>query len=383
MIDGPRGVEAPLILLVDDEPAVLASLNDSLRGDFRTRIATGGERAIEMAFMSPHPDLVLLDVEMPGLDGYEVCRILKADEATRDIPLIFLSARREVADVTRGFDLGAADYVLKPVIAPILRARVRTQLRLVDTRRRLQEQNRLLERLVSERTAELTRQTETVLRTQETTIFALGSLAETRDNETGNHIRRTQGYVKALCEGLRATPDGRSRHDAAAFELIWKSAPLHDIGKVGIPDSILLKPGKLTDAEFEQMKQHTILGRKALGLTESQVRGGDSFLAVASQIACYHHEKWDGRGYPEGLAGEAIPLPARLMAVADVYDALVSARVYKAAMPHADAVEIIRGDRGKQFDPAIVDCFLDHTDTMQAIADCYADHDIYRTGAES
>lgn len=366
----------PLVLLVDDEPAVLASLNDTLRADFRTRIATTGERALEMAFMSPRPDLVLLDVEMPGIDGYEVCRILKDDPSTREIPVIFLSARRDVVDVTRGLDLGAADYVAKPIIAPILRARVRTQLRLVESRLRLEDQNRLLERLVAERTAELTRQTDNVLRTQETTIFALGSLAETRDNETGNHIRRTQGYVKALCDGLRGAPGWRGRDDAARFDLVWKSAPLHDIGKVGIPDAILLKPGKLTDDEFEQMKQHTILGRKALGLSPDQVRSGQSFLAVASQIACYHHEKWNGRGYPEGLAGDAIPLPARLMAVADVYDALVSVRVYKAAMSHEDAVTIIRGDRGLQFDPDVVDCFLEHAEIMSQIARQYADHAI-------
>lgn len=364
-----------LVLVVDDDPAVLASLNDTLRVDYRTRVATSGERAIDLANIEPRPDLILLDVEMPGIDGYEACRHLKADPATRDIPVIFLSGRQDAVDVSRGLDLGAADYVAKPIVPAILRARVRTQLRLAESRLQLKDQNRLLEQLVSQRTSELTRQSETVLRTQETTIFALGALAETRDNETGNHIRRTQGYMRALAEALFPQFGPRYGNDPAVFDLIWKSAPLHDIGKVGIPDSILLKPGKLTDAEFEQMKQHTMLGRKALGITEDQVRSGQSFLAIASQIACFHHEKWNGRGYPEGLAGEAIPLPARMMAVADVYDALVSARVYKAAMPHADALTIIREDRGRQFDPSVVDCFIEREAHMRSIAREYADHE--------
>ena len=363
----------PLILLVDDEPAVLASLNDTLRNDFRTRIANSGHRAMELAVLTPRPDLVVLDVEMPGMDGYEVCRLLKEDSRTSEIPVIFLSGRREPDDIMRGLDLGAVDFVSKPVVVPILRARVRNHLRLQEAKQALLDQNRLLEAVVSERTMELTRQTHEVIKTQESTILALGALAETRDNETGNHIKRTQGYVKVLCDALYPLPKWRQGYDQDTFELMWKTAPLHDIGKVGIPDSILLKPGKLTPDEFEVMKTHTVLGQQALGVPDEQVLSGRSFLAIASQVACFHHEKWNGRGYPHSLAGNEIPLPARLMALADVYDALVSARVYKAPMKHEDAMSIIVEERGRQFQPDLVDCFCEHAEVMQKIAQQYAE----------
>jgi putative two-component system response regulator len=361
------------ILLVDDEPTILSSINETLRHDYRTRVATDGQRAIELAFADPPPDLVVLDVEMPAPDGYEVCRVLKNNPRTRDIPIIFLSAHSDVSDVTRGLELGAVDYVSKPVLMPILAVRIRTQLRLKDAKTQLLVQNHQLERLVAERTLALQKRTDEVLRVQEMTIVALGSLAETRDNETGNHIHRTQGYVKALTDKLLLLPRYREAHESDYFSAIWKSAPLHDIGKVGIPDSILLKPGPLTRDEFEIMKQHTLLGRKALDIAGRMTNGERNFLTVATQIAYSHHEKWDGRGYPEGLSGTQIPLPARLMAIADVYDALVSKRVYKDPIEHSTATGIIRDERGRHFDPDIVDCFLDHADEFQAIADAHAD----------
>jgi putative two-component system response regulator len=363
----------PTLLLVDDEPTILSSINEVLRLEYRTRVATDGQRAIELAFADPPPDLIVLDVEMPAPDGYEVCRVLKNNPQTRDIPIIFLSAHHDVADVTRGLELGAVDYVSKPVLTPILAVRIRTQLRLKDAKMQLVMQNQQLERLVSERTLALQQRTEEVLRVQEMTLVSLGSLAETRDNETGNHIHRTQGYVKALADRLLALPRYRDGHDHDYFSAIWKSAPLHDIGKVGIPDSILLKPGPLTREEFEVMKQHTALGRRALEMAERMANGKHNFLSVATEIAYSHHEKWDGRGYPEGLSGDAIPLPARLMAIADVYDALVSKRVYKAPIDHATAVNIIRDERGSHFDPDLCDCFLEHAEEFKAIADAYAD----------
>lgn len=363
----------PLLLLVDDDPVVLSSMNDSLRGEFRTRVATAGHRALELANQLPLPDLILLDIELPDLDGYEVCRRLKEDPRTCDVPVMFLSGHSEVIDVTRGLDIGAVDFVSKPIVPPILRARVKTHLRLRDARQQLQAQNATLEIQVEERTSALRKQTREVLRVQEMTIVALGSLAETRDNETGNHIRRTQGYVRVLCEHSAAGPLLAGRYDPETLTLIWKSAPLHDIGKVGIPDAILLKPGRLSVEEFEVMKQHTTLGRRALELAVQESGNDRSFLVIASQIAYCHHEHWNGKGYPEGLAGESIPIPARLMAVADVYDALVSRRIYKAPIPHADAVEMIRQGRGTQFDPRVIDCFIDHAEEMRDIYATYAD----------
>ena len=363
----------PLILLVDDDPTVLAVLNETLRQDYRTRVATDGRRACDLALQVPRPDLILLDVEMPGMDGYAVCERLKSDERTREIPVIFLSSHSETVEVTYGLDIGAADYVSKPLVPAVLLARIRSQMRLADAMHRLADQNQNLERLVTERTAALRAQTDEVLRTQETTLIALGSLAETRDNDTGNHIRRTQGYVQVLCDAIRPMAAMRSAYTDDELSLMWKTAPLHDIGKVGIPDAILLKPGRLTAYEFEVMKQHTLLGRKALGLAEVEVFHKKDFLSIATQIACYHHERWDGTGYPDGLSGGGIPLPARLMALADVYDALVSARVYKAAMPHAEALAIIVEGRGRQFDPELTDCFTERAELFADIARKYAE----------
>ena len=362
------------LLLIDDDPTILASINESVRGEFVTRVATSGARGLELALLRPLPDLILLDIEMPGMNGYEVCRRLKEDPHTCEIPVIFLSAHNNVEDITRGLELGAVDYVAKPIVVPILRARVRTHLRLQEVRSQLQDQNVYLEAQVADRTAALREQTREVLKVQEMTIIALGSLAETRDNETGNHIRRTQDYVRQMCDEARLRPRWKSAYDEDGFSLIWKSAPLHDIGKVGIPDAILLKPGKLTDSEFELMKQHTVLGRRALDMAIQQANNERSFLTIAAQIAYHHHERWDGTGYPDRLAGETIPLPARIMAIADVYDALVSKRVYKAPMPHHDAIELIRQGRGSQFDPNLIDCFLTRADQMKQISDKFADH---------
>ena len=362
------------LLLVDDDPTVLASINDSLRDIYQTRVANCGARALELALRRPLPDLILLDIEMTGMDGYEVCRRLKEDPHSQDIPVIFLSSHRDVPDITRGLELGAVDFVTKPIVLPILLARVRTHLRLQEVRSQLHDHNIQLEAQVAERTAALQAQTREVLKGQEMTIIALGSLAETRDNETGNHIRRTQEYVRQLCDEVRFLPRWKAAYDADGFSLIWKSAPLHDIGKVGIPDAILLKPGKLTNEEFEQMKQHTVLGRRALDMAIQQVSSEQSFLSIASQIAYHHHERWDGAGYPDRLAGESIPLPARMMAIADVYDALVSKRVYKAPMPHHDAIELLRQGRGTQFDPNLIDIFLTRADQMKTISDTFADH---------
>jgi putative two-component system response regulator len=358
-----------LVLVVDDTPADLSLMAGLLRGDYRVKLAASGERALQIAAAAPTPDLILLDIMMPGMDGYEVLRRLQADPATRGIPVIFLTAMNAAHDEREGLELGAVDYIAKPVQPDIALARVRNHLQLKRARDLLERQNLHLEELVAQRTRE-------VQQLQDVVIRAMASLAETRDNETGNHIRRTQHYVKRLAETLRVRqPQHATLLDDAGIELLFKSAPLHDIGKVGIPDHILLKPGPLTSEEFELMKTHTTLGRDAIARAERELGGDVPFLRLAREIAYGHQEKWDGSGYPLGLQGERIPLSARLMALADVYDALISKRVYKPAYPHPLACDIIRKGRGSHFDPEIVAAFEAVSDEFLAIAKRFADED--------
>lgn len=305
---------------------------------------------------------------MPQMDGYEVCRALKKDPRTAEIPVIFLTGSTDTNDEVHGFEAGAVDYITKPISPPVLLARVKTHLMLTEARHLLKEQNQLLESRVEERTRELGM-------LQEATIVALASLAETRDNETANHVRRTQNYVRLLAQELRKDPDYASVITDSWLDSLYRSSALHDIGKVGIPDRILLKPGKLTPEEFEIMKTHSRLGSDAIAAAERHLGTESSFLAMAGEIALSHHEKWDGSGYPLGLAGEAIPLVARLMALADVYDALISKRVYKAAFSHEKAVSIIREGRGSHFDPRVVDAFEKVLDRFDALARQLPDSD--------
>lgn len=359
-------IDQQTVLVVDDTPENLTLMHGLLRDRYRVKVAHNGERALQIVAADPVPDLILLDVEMPGLRGFDVCRRLKADARTAQIPVIFLTARAEIADEQAGFDAGAVDYIVKPISPPIVLARVRTQLKLKAVADFLRDKNDFLKSEVERRTRE-------VQVIQDVTILAMASLAETRDNETGNHIRRTQNYVRALAKKLKGHPRFRAALDDETIEMLYKSAPLHDIGKVGIPDSILLKPAKLTPEEFEVMKTHTTLGRNAIAAAEMRISAPSSFLSFAREIAYSHQEKWDGSGYPEGLAGDRIPVSARLMALADVYDALISRRVYKPPFPHARALEIIREGRGAHFDPDVVDAFLAIADEFDDIARRYAD----------
>jgi len=352
------------ILAIDDTPAVLASVHAILKDTYRVLVANRASAAQKLLLAGQKPDLILLDVVMPELDGYEMCRWLQDQPELAQIPVLFLTARTDPADEVAGFEAGAVDYITKPISPLTLQARVRTHLTLVEARRFLAEQNQLLEERVQERTRE-------IAAVQEAALVALGSLAETRDNETGNHIRRTQRYVQVLA----GHPSFQAVLTPEKQESIYRSAPLHDIGKVGIPDRILLKPGRLTPEEFSVMQTHPRLGRDAILAAEKLLDSHSDFLVTAREIAYSHHEKWDGTGYPEGLAGEAIPLAARLMAVADVYDALISKRVYKDPMPHEQAVEIIRQGRGCHFDPVVVDAFLDVAEEFRALSVRYADQD--------
>lgn len=357
----------PRILVVDDEPINVKVLVDLLRDDYTLVVAKDGPQALARCAGPLLPDLILLDVMMPGMDGLEVCRRLRSDPATAHIPVIFISAMGQAHDETGGFDAGASDYITKPISPPVVQARIRTQLALRAAQAELQQQNRTLEDRVQDRTRE-------VELTQDITISALASLAETRDNETGNHIKRTQYYVRTLAEALRTHDDYAPELDDRAITLLFKSAPLHDIGKVGIPDAILLKPGRLDPEEMEVMKRHAELGQKALTIALEETNGVPSdFLRYAIEIAHCHHEKWDGSGYPQGLSGTNIPLSARLMAVADVYDALISRRVYKPPFPHEKAVALILDGRGSHFDPVVVDTFATLEDEFRAIARRYAD----------
>lgn len=356
------------ILVVDDTPDNLALMTGLLKDLYRVKVAPSGEKALRIVRGESPPDLILLDIMMPEMDGYEVCQALKADRATRDIPIVFLTAMAATEDEKKGLELGAVDYITKPISPPIVLARVKTHLNLKAASDFLKDQNAYLE-------AEVARRTQEVVAVQDVTILALASLAETRDNETGNHIRRTQYYVKILAERLKGHPRFADYLTEHQIYVLFKSAPLHDIGKVGIPDRILLKPGKFEPEEFEIMKTHTTLGRNAILHAEAQLGMEVDFLSCAKEIAWTHQEKYDGSGYPRGLKGEEIPISGRLMAVADVYDAIVSRRVYKPAIPHEKAVEIIRSGRGSHFDPDMVDAFLEVLDEFQEVAGRFQDSD--------
>ena len=343
----------PVVLLVDDTPENLSVLGELLQPLYRVRVANSGARALSVVASDPRPDLILLDVMMQDMDGYEVIQRLRADAATRDIPVIFVTALDATEDERKGLELGAADYITKPVRPAIMHARVRAQLELKQARDRMRDENVWLE-------AQVTLRRNENQRLQDVSLRALASLASTRDNETGNHILRTQGYVRILCEHLAA----RGRHPGTltpdGIRFITMAAPLHDICKVGIPDNILLKPGPLDDAEWVIMRTHAEMGAQAIERAMAE-DGGDTkpfgFLLAAIEIAHFHHEKWDGSGYPGGFAGETIPLTGRIVALADVFDALTTPRVYKDAWSVEDAVAHIRRESGHHFDPRIVEAF--------------------------
>ena len=364
MTDDPR----PIVLVVDDTPDNLKVMSALLKDLYRVKIANGGEKALVIAESDTPPDLILLDIMMPEMDGYEVCKRLKANRKTKEIPVIFLTAMTAAEDEEKGLKLGAVDYITKPISPPVVMARVETHLKLKASADFLRSKADFLE-------AEVNRRTREVVAIQDVTILSMASLAETRDSDTGNHIRRTQRYVMVLAKQLMDHPRFSAYLDEARINLLYKSAPLHDIGKVGIPDRILLKPARFEPHEFEIMKRHTTLGRDAIEHAEQSLGMPVEFLALAKEIALSHHEKWDGTGYPEGLSGDDIPIAARLMAVADVYDALISRRIYKEGIPHAKAYQIIVEGAGTHFDPDVAEAFTNLADEFQAIAQKFLDKD--------
>lgn len=347
------------VLVVDDTELNIDILESALEDDYRVITAMSGEAALRVIRETP-PDIILLDVMMPGMSGYEVCERIKASHDTSSIPVIFLTAANDINDKTRGFECGAVDYIIKPFSLVEVQARLEVHLNLVRAKRILEQQNELLNRRVKERTQEL----ET---TQDVIIEAMASLAETRDQETGDHVLRTRYYVQMLAVNLASHPRFEQYLRSIDPDELGTAATLHDIGKVGVPDNILLKPGRLTPEEFVEMKKHTsyghgILHRLALRLPENM------FLRLADTIAWSHHEKWDGSGYPRGLSGDDIPIPGRLMAIADVYDAMVSKRVYKSSLGHDETVDFIVSQKGKHFDPDVVESFCELSDTFSYMA---------------
>jgi len=334
-----------VILVVDDAPENIEILGELLGSHYVVKVATNGGRALRIAQTEPHPDLILLDIMMPDMDGYEVCSRLKEDINTRQIPVIFVTAMGEARDEARGFEAGAADYITKPINSLILEARVCTHLALYDQRRDLEDQ-------VNIRTTELQNSRLEI-------VNCLGRAAEYRDNETGLHVIRMSHYARIL-----ALQTGMSELDA---DLLFHATPMHDVGKIGIPDQILLKPGKLDADEWVLMQHHTEYGAEILGGDQSDL------MQLARVVALTHHEKWNGQGYPQGLSGGEIPLSGRVTAVADVFDALTSKRPYKDAWPADKAVRYLVDQRGQHFDPELIPLFERSLPQVLEIMNRYAD----------
>jgi putative two-component system response regulator len=341
----------PSILIVDDTPANLQLLSGMLKDrGYRARPVPSGILALQAASLDP-PDLILLDISMPDMDGYEVCMRLKTDSKLKDIPVIFISALTETLDKLKAFSIGGVDYITKPFQFEEIHARINTHLSLRRLNIELEKHNHQLQELVLNQIREL-------YSSQMATIFALAKLAELRDDDTGRHLDRVQIFCKMLSVRLRGSPYNTRQIDTSFIDNIHHASPLHDIGKVSIPDSILLKQGRLTPEEFEIMKSHAATGAHALETVRAQYPRND-FLDMGILIARSHHEKWDGKGYPDGISGESIPLPARIMAIVDVYDALRSKRCYKDALNHEETCKIIYESSGTHFDPKVVAAFRD------------------------
>lgn len=318
------------VLVVDDTEANIDILVDTIESDYDVSVAMDGEGALEIV-AEEAPDLILLDIMMPGMDGYEVCKRLKSDKKTKKIPIIFLTAMTEEQDEARGLALGAVDYVTKPFSPELIKSRVRNHLKLKLHRDHL-------EMLVKKRTRELEK-------SYRSAIFMLGEAGHYNDTDTGVHIWRMASYSAAIAEYLG--------WDSDKVELLSLAAPMHDTGKIGIPDGILKKPAKLDKEEWQIMQTHSEVGYRILCQSDAPL------FSLASEVALYHHEKWDGSGYPKGLKGEKIPESARIVAIADVFDALTMKRPYKEPWPMEDAFAEIDKCAGSHFDPALVACFME------------------------
>lgn len=362
----PADKTLPNVLVVDDAPANLSLLAGLLQANYRVKLAASGAKALELV-QRARPDLILLDVMMPGMDGYEVCQRLKADPETRAIPVLFLTAMTQTEDEARGFQVGAADFIQKPINPIVLQARVRTHLQVKAYEDELRDRNVWLQ-------TELSQRLQQVDLLRDATLHVMISFAEFRDEATGHHVRRTQEYVRTLAAWLYVQGRHPEVLNPESIDHIARSAPLHDLGKVATPDHILLKPGRHTPEEQVTMRLHAMQGWEMLRRAADRMGNDGHFLQHAMDIARCHHEKWDGTGYPEGLMGADIPLSARLMAVADVYDALISRRPYKPPMTHEQALGIIRDGAGAHFDPGVVEALEACLADFQHIAQTWQDH---------
>jgi len=354
------------ILMVDDNPADLQVLQTILEGQgCRLLTARDGAGTLSVA-AEEKPDVILLDIMMPDMDGLDVCRNLKADPATFEIPVIFLAAPEKTEDKVRGLEMGAVDYITKPFQSEEVIARVTTHLTMRYLQRQLKMANAELKELSENLDKKVKERSQQLLRSRDSIIFAMAKMTEARDDDTGKHLERICRYVEILAMELAKT-------DAAITDdwirTVAQTAALHDIGKVGIPDDILLKKGQLTPEERKIMETHPAIGGDTLLELREEMGGGGPFLSRAIEITLGHHEKWDGSGYPFGIKGEAIALSARLVAVADVYDALVSQRIYKPGLSHEDACRLIQEGAGTHFDPRVVDAFEARQDDFRRIAE--------------
>jgi len=337
------------ILIVDDVVENLKLLSEILsKKGYRVRVSPNGKLALRSVQIKL-PDLILLDVRMPEMDGYEVCRNIKANKKTESIPIIFISANDDISSKIKAFEEGGIDYITKPFQENEILARISTHLKLKSMSDKIKIYNNQLEKLVQNKTKEIEE-------LQYTVIHAFTKLAEYRDDDTGEHIERTRFFCKMISQKLMDLSI-YDEIDNEFINAIFQAAPLHDIGKVGIPDSILLKKGKLTNKEFDEIKKHSKIGASALKQINKE-HPGNNFIKMGIELTQSHHEKWNGTGYPDGLSGEDIPLSARIMAIADVYDALTSERPYKKAFSHEKSFGIIKEGEGTQFDPKIVKVFM-------------------------
>jgi len=340
--------EKELIILVDDNPTNLRTGINVLSEKYSVATAPSAEKLFGLLENSA-PDLILLDIDMPEINGYEAIKILKAKEETKDIPVIFLTGKTESGDELKGLSLGAIDYITKPFQPPLLLKRIEVHLLVKKQTVELKNFNDNLQKMVEEKT-------QNVLELQDALLKTMAEMVEYRDDITGDHVERTQRGVQILLEEIESSGLYREETRGWNANLLLQSCQLHDVGKISIGDDILKKPGKLNDDEFEKMKQHTVFGEEIIKKIESMTKEND-FLKYAKIFAVSHHERWDGKGYPGRLSKNEIPLLGRIMAIADVYDALISIRPYKRAFTHEEAVEIIVEGSGTQFDPLLVEVF--------------------------
>ncbi len=355
------------VLIVDDDPLNVRVLVEFLRGEYGLTIARDGPQTLERLQAGPLPDLVLLDVMMPGMDGYEVCRRIKADPATRAVPVIFVTALNQPFDESAAFDAGAVDFLTKPIAPAVLQARVRTHLRLRRSERLLTRQNALLDDQVRERTRELTL-------TQAVMIRALAILSALRDHGSAAHQKRTQCCVLALARAAQRHPMFAGQINDRMVDAVYRLAPLHDIGKIGIPERALGPAAALGAGEQRELQRHPAIGREAiLAALESEGASEVEFLRIGADLIGGHHEHWNGSGYPDGLAGEAIPLAGRLMAIADAYDIAVSQLPWEPSTHHETAVSGIEAAAGTRFDPRLVEIFLAISEEFREVAEHYPD----------